>query len=221
MNFKIKVIISLLLTYNLSCQSHARAPDTSINTQLHQYLVGDWCLNKEIYEDEVSFSGDIWSFYTNNNYEIHSDELPYEIINESIKMSDFGTMNVIKVNENEMITKIHSTYFFTKPKCSTETLEALKITHLNNAIISNDIEKIQSLIDEGINISKADLRSGLRSTPLMVAAKENNEKIVKLLLAHNPDLSVKNYMGKTIFDLIKKETINNNIREIINHAHLQ
>ena len=136
-------------------------------------------------------------------------------------MQDFGALEVSKISENEMIAKVYSTYYFSKPRCSEETLKALKITRLNNAILLGNIVTVQGFIDEGVDVSKADLRSGLQSTPLMLAIKDNNKEIVKLILKQKPDLSVSNFIGKTALDLIKKETIDKEIREMVNNANNQ
>jgi transcriptional regulator NrdR family protein len=202
----------------ISLAASARAPDSSIATNLPLYLTGNWCLNKEVFEDDVSRKGEIWRFDENNNYTFNGlGEDPYQIKGNTIKMTHFTTLEVLEISAETMVAKAFSTYYFSKDKCSEETLQAIKLTRLNNAIIMNNIDEVKSLIKEGVDVSKKDTRSSIQSTPLMVAVRNENIPIIKLLLKQMPDLTVKNYVGKTALDYAKLSELQE-IEELIKNA---
>lgn len=217
MNILHKTSCFLLLS-SLTSIALARAPDTSVITNLPHYIEGMWCLNQEKYEDDVSYPGEIWEFkggkYTFNGL----GEDPYEIKENSIKMNNFGILKVLKISETEMVAKVYSTYYFTKDRCSNDTLKAIKLSQVNNAILLNNIDEVKRLISEGVDISKANTRSMVRMTPLMLAVREENLPIIKLLLNQNPDLKIKNSSGKSVLDYAKHSN-SPEIKELINNAY--
>jgi len=204
----------------------ARAPDVSVATNLPQYIVGDWCLNKEVVKaydandsDDISYKGEIWNFSKEGNYTFNGmGEDPYEVIENHIKMTNFYFVEVLEISPEKMVAKALSTYYFTKDKCSEETLSAIKTTRLNNAIIMDDMSEVKRLIEEGIDVSKKDTRSSIQSTPLMVAIMSENLPMIRLILLQNPDLSVRNYVDKTALDYAKKSK-SKEIKEIIESAY--
>ena len=209
---------SLLLFLTISSNALARAPDTSVISNLPHFIEGIWCLNQEKYQDDVSYSGEIWEF-KDGKYSFNGlGEDPYEIKEDSIKMTNFGTLKVLQISETAMVAKIYSSYYFTKDQCSGDTLEAIKLSRVNNAILQDNIDEVKRLIDEGLDISKADTRGVVRLTPLMLAVREEKLAIIKLLLKQNPDLKIKNYSGKTALDYarLSKST---EIKELINNAY--
>ncbi|MEE9326200.1 MAG: ankyrin repeat domain-containing protein [Cocleimonas sp.] len=196
---------SVCLFLSLSQSTSARTLDTSVATGIKNYLVGEWCLNKEEFQGDISMSGDMWTFTEDGKYKYGFHSLDgYSVTDDNIKLNNMGTFKVLNINQDIMVAKIYSTYYFSKNSCSKETKEAIKITQVNNAIIQNNIEKVKAFIEEGVNISKADLRSSIQSTPLMVAIRYNNIEIIELLLKQNPDLSVTDYLGRTALDTAKK-----------------
>ena len=202
----------------ISTNGFARAPDTSVTTNLPLYINGNWCLNQEKYEDDVSYSGEIWQF-EDGNYSFNGlGKDPYYIKEDTIKMDNFGTLKVLEISEKKMVAKIYSTYYFSKDRCEDDTLEAIKLTRVNNAIIKNDIKEVKRLIDEGVDISKRDTRGSMRSTPLMLAILEENIPIIKLLLQQKPDLGMTNYSGKTALDFAKLSK-STEIRELIQNEY--
>ncbi|MFL1672501.1 ankyrin repeat domain-containing protein [Paenibacillus dendritiformis] len=73
----------------------------------------------------------------------------------------------------------------------------INIDNLFDAVVSEDIKRIKSLLDEGKNINEKDENG---TTPLMVACKRGNLKIIKFLLEHGADVNIKNKNSKTAFD---------------------
>ena len=183
----------------------ARAPDSSIATNLPEKLIGNWCLNEEKFMDDSSFSGEIWEFTTDGKYTFNKlGEDAYKITDDNVKLDNFGTLQVLKLTNTEMVAKVYSTYYFSKDRCAKNTLKALKLTQLNNAIIMNDLERVKEFIKEGVDVSMPDTRSAMHSTPLMIAIWQENEEAIELILEQNPDLNVTNYTGKTALDIAKK-----------------
>jgi len=211
------VILASLIPFTTAVS--ARTADTSIATNLPIHLTGEWCLNKQVFDDDVSHKGEIWNFSADNKYTFNGlGEDPFEIQEDKIKMTHFGTLEVLEISEDEMVAKIYSTYYFTKSKCSEETQKAIKLTRLNNSIITNDIEAVKKLIDEGVDVSKKDTRSAIQSTPLMVAIREENIPMIKLILLEKPDLTVKNFVDKTAMHYAKL-TKSREIQELIRNAY--
>jgi len=62
------------------------------------------------------------------------------------------------------------------------------------AIRSIDYTSINILLSEGMDVDTVN-REG--NTPLMVASKIGNPRIVDILLAHNPDINLQNKKGST------------------------
>lgn len=216
-------IVALLLSVGLTAilvqTATARALDTSVASGIKDHLVGDWCLNKEELGDDVSYSGEIWRFTKSGQYKFGLHSLDsYTVKEEEIKLANMGTLKVLEIDQDKMVAKVYSTYYFSKNKCSNATLNALKITLVNNAIISNDIDYVKKLIKEGVDISLADSRSSIQSTPLMVAIRSENKEIIELLLMKNPDLTITDYMGRTAFDIAQKSD-SKEIRERIEDAY--
>ena len=195
----------------------ARTPDSSIATNLPEKLIGNWCLNEEKFMDDSSYSGEVWEFTTDGKYTFNKlGEDAYKIKDDVVKLDNFGKLKVLKLTDTEMVAKVYSTYYFTKDRCSDDTLEALKLTQLNNAIIMNDLKRVKEFINQGVDVSKPDTRSGMHSTPLMIAIWQENEEAIELILKQNPDLTVTNYTGKTALDIAKKSksiTIKNRIND--------
>lgn len=73
----------------------------------------------------------------------------------------------------------------------------LNIDNLFDAVVNEDTKRIKSLLDEGKNINEKDENG---TTPLMVACKRGNLRIIKFLLEHGADVNVKNKNNKTAFD---------------------
>ena len=183
----------------------ARAPDSSITTNLPEKILGNWCLNEEKFMDDSSYSGEIWEFTADGKYTFNKlSEDAYKVTDDTIKMDNFGTLKVLRISDTEMVAKVYSTYYFSKNRCADDTLNALKLTQLNNAIIMNDLKRVKELIENSVDVSKPDTRSPMQSTPLMVAISQENEASIELILKQNPDLTVTNFMGKTALDIAKK-----------------
>lgn len=213
-----------LLVCSLSCvtgNSMAAEPANTVSTeQIRQHLPGSWCLNKEVFMDEVSFSGEIWKFGSDNIYHITgmiSD--PYSIDGNKVKLDNMGTMEIQEISADHMVGKIYSTYHFARDACSAETREALRLTQLNNAIVLGNLDKAKQLVGAGVDVSKPDTRSMLESTPLMVAIKNNNEAAVDYILSLKPDLSVTDFMGRTALDHSKLKATSEAIRIKIKEAY--
>lgn len=67
-------------------------------------------------------------------------------------------------------------------------------SNLTDAVTNIDIISLNILLSEGANIDVADANG---NTPLMIAARIGNPRMVTILLAHNPDLTRKNNIGNT------------------------
>ena len=199
----------------------ARSPDASIATKLPEKLIGNWCLNEEKFMDDSNFSGEIWEFTEDGKYTFNKlGEDAYKKTDDTVKLDNFGTLKVLKITDTEMVAKVYSTYYFSKDRCADDTLQALKLTQLNNAIIMNDIGRVKELIENGVDVSKPDTRSAMHSTPLMVVIRQGNKAAIELILEQNPDLTVTNYMGKTALDIaMKSKSKSIKIKNRINDAY--
>lgn len=69
------------------------------------------------------------------------------------------------------------------------------------AIRSIDYTSINILLSEGTNIDTVDQQG---NTPLMVAAKIGNLRILNIILAHNPDINQQNKKGMTALMIAAK-----------------
>jgi len=127
-------IIPLLITFSLTATliqsasaKEVKEADTSVATGIKTFLVGDWCLNQEEYEGDVSHSGVIWSFNKKGQYKLGQNSLaPYSVKDDEINLTNMGTIKVLEINQHKMVGKNYSTYYFSKGNCSEKTLQALK-----------------------------------------------------------------------------------------------
>jgi ankyrin repeat protein len=78
--------------------------------------------------------------------------------------------------------------------------------YLNEAIEAKDLRKTGLLLNIGANIKRKDYND---NTPLHTASKAGYIQIIKLLLTHGADKTVKNRQGKTPADLAADEEIKN------------
>lgn len=67
-------------------------------------------------------------------------------------------------------------------------------SNLTEAVENIDMISLNILLAEGANIDMADANG---NTPLMIAARIGNPRMVNILLAHNPDLTRKNSDGNS------------------------
>lgn len=66
--------------------------------------------------------------------------------------------------------------------------------NLIDAVSNIDLISLNVLLSEGASIDTVDQNG---NTPLMIAAKIGNPRILKILLVHNPNLNKKNSAGNT------------------------
>jgi ankyrin repeat protein len=76
------------------------------------------------------------------------------------------------------------------------------VSMLDFAIAYNNYDLVSRLIEEGINVSETERKSGF--TPLMGAVCYNRYEILKLLLKKNPDLRARDASGFTAYTFAKK-----------------
>lgn len=79
----------------------------------------------------------------------------------------------------------------------TDSLEVKPVTIKENifaAIHSIDYTSINVLLAEGMNVNIVNQEG---DSPLMVAAKVGNLRILDIILSHNPDINARNQEGKT------------------------
>lgn len=67
-------------------------------------------------------------------------------------------------------------------------------SNLTDAVANIDMISLNILLAEGANIDMGDANG---NTPLMIAARIGNPRMVNILLAHTPDLTRKNSEGNT------------------------
>lgn len=199
MKYPLLTLSALLL---LSTQVPALAADT-----LATQVLGKWCMNTEEYAGELSVNGSLFEFLADGTY---IAKMPteskdrYTVEGNTLHLDNFGDLQVLSINKDEMKAKAYSTYHFTRNTCLPIVAEAMKLTELNNAIIKKDLATVKSLVADGVKISQPDTRSSQRSTPLMVAIKYGDLETVKYLLSLKPDLAQTNAMGETALDIAKK-----------------
>ncbi|MEM9405308.1 MAG: ankyrin repeat domain-containing protein [Acidobacteriota bacterium] len=175
---------------------------------VRRLLVGDWCLNTEEYEGEVSADGSRWTFREGGRYVYRThyvSEDDYRIEGNVVVLANFGRLEVLSIDEQRMTAKLYSTYLFSRNDCLPVVAEAVLKTRLNNALVVGDLETVRTLLEQGVDASGPDTRSGLRSTPLMIAVRFGGVEAVRLILSRKPDLTVENSLGETALELARRQ----------------
>lgn len=75
-----------------------------------------------------------------------------------------------------------------------ESEEVVLASDLITAIRQIDIMSVNLLLAEGAYVDSVDVNG---NTPLMVASRIGNPRIVRILLAHDPSINAKNLKGET------------------------
>src|SRR5690625_6707138 len=75
-----------------------------------------------------------------------------------------------------------------------ESEEVVLTSDLNTAIRQIDILSVNLHLAEGAYVDSVDVNG---NTPLMVASRIGNPRIVRILLAHDPSIHAKNMKGET------------------------
>ena len=68
---------------------------------------------------------------------------------------------------------------------------------LSKAVLSGDIQQVQNIINNGADINAIDSDSFRDETPLFLASKKGNARIVQFLLSNGADHSIKAISGAT------------------------
>lgn len=184
-------------------------------------LPGVWCLNSEAYGEDVSYDGARWRFEDDGEYFTSVDSpaaWKYEIRDGQLILENYGTMSVLELTPQRLVTRIASTYHFTRDTCLPETLAAQKLTELNAVILSGDLDAARKMIDASTDISSADTRTTFQSTPLMMAVKSGSSEMVEYILSLKPDLRRTNGRGQTARDVADQQGTGD-IKRIIHAAY--
>lgn len=172
-----------------------------------ELLLGNWCLNTETYDGEITVDGSQWLFTKEGRYrykQAYESVDNYRVEGNTIVLDNFGEMKVLSISAREMRTEMGSHYYFTKEICLPLVKDAEHLTRLNNAILKGDIDTVKALVAKGVDVSQADTRSSMRSTPAMVAIKSGQIEILQYILSFKPDLSIIDGSWKTALDHAKK-----------------
>lgn len=119
-----------------------------------------------------------------------------------------------------ILTLIASTLSF----ASSNQINSLTSIHeeitdnLIDAVANIDLISLNVLLAEGANIDSVDQKG---NTPLMIAAKVGNPRIIKILFAHNPDVNIKNIEGNTALMIASEHSQMFVVEQLIaNGAHI-
>ncbi len=78
--------------------------------------------------------------------------------------------------------------------------DAYGINALMHALIFNNLESVEFLLENGADVNSADYEY---QTPLMYAVQKNNAEIVNLLISKGADLNAKDMRDRTALDIAK------------------
>lgn len=82
------------------------------------------------------------------------------------------------------------------------------------AIRSIDYTSINVLLSEGMDI---DITNQQGDSPLIVAAKVGNIRILDIILSHNPDINVRNEEGKTALMIAAETGQSHVVQKLLSH----
>uniref|UniRef100_UPI003F4CAC90 ankyrin repeat domain-containing protein n=1 Tax=Brachyspira catarrhinii TaxID=2528966 RepID=UPI003F4CAC90 len=94
------------------------------------------------------------------------------------------------------------------------TKDAYGINALMHALIFNNLESVEFLLENGADVNSIDYEY---QTPLMYAVKKNNAEIVKLLISKGADINFKDAKNRTALDIAKSKGYDD-IAEILENA---
>ncbi len=94
------------------------------------------------------------------------------------------------------------------------TKDAYGLNALMHALIFNNFESVEFLLENGADVNSADYEY---QTPLMYAVQKNNEEIVKLLISKGADINFKDARNRTALDIAKSKGYDD-IAEILENA---
>jgi ankyrin repeat protein len=83
------------------------------------------------------------------------------------------------------------------------------------AISSIDYTSINVLLSDGTNIDTVD-QDG--NTPLMIASKVGNARILDIILSHNPDVNRQNNKGRTALMIAAEAGLIDVVKELVDHG---
>lgn len=84
-----------------------------------------------------------------------------------------------------------------------------------NAIHSIDYTSINVLLSDGTDIDTVDQQG---NTPLMIASKVGNTRILDIILSHNPDINKQNNNGTTALMIAAQTGQNHVVRKLVKHG---
>ncbi|MEI0798509.1 ankyrin repeat domain-containing protein [Brachyspira intermedia] len=94
------------------------------------------------------------------------------------------------------------------------TKDAYGINALMHALIFNNLESVEFLLENGADVNSIDYEY---QTPLMYAVQKNNAEIVKLLISKGADINFKDARNRTALDIAKSKGYDD-IAEILENA---
>lgn len=83
------------------------------------------------------------------------------------------------------------------------------------AIRSVDYTSINVLLNDGTDIDTVDQQG---NTPLMIAAKVGNPRILDIILSHEPNINKQNKKGETALMIASEAGLNQFARKLIDHG---
>jgi len=196
------------VTSLLCCAGTAQGQAAPTAEEIERLVLGDWCLNTEEYDGEISVDGTRWTFEEDGSYtyrQAYESRGGFSVEGQELVLEDFGRMTVLLIDESRMRTRVYSTYEFTRDECLPIVASAMRLTKLNNAILRGDMAAVRQLVEGGVDVSQPDTQSGLRSTPLMVAIRDGRILFVRYLLDQKPDLEVVNAAGRTALEVAERQ----------------
>ncbi|PIQ16386.1 MAG: hypothetical protein COW67_03385 [Flavobacteriales bacterium CG18_big_fil_WC_8_21_14_2_50_32_9] len=154
--------------------------------------------------------------WKSQNEKFSEQEVEYAIINDNVLILKEIINNNIMLDSMELsngFSPLITAIFSNSTNCALLLIEKGADPNsqfdtrsvLSMAAMFNQLQVTKLLLEKGADINATD---GTLATPIMFAAEEGNEEIVKLLLQHRADTSIKDKLGETAYDKALKNQYN-------------
>ncbi len=162
-----------------------------------------WVIHAEELTDDVKLKiierlAPLVSYQTNEpNIDIASGSIEQPHINERTPLAhaiDYGTLSMMELLLLNEASADDSSFYHSFPE--KKYADHCFITCLHLAVIKNDLEKAQLLLNYGANVNAL---TGKRKTPLHFS---QSEKMAKLLIEFGADLTIADINGETVLHLV-------------------
>lgn len=104
------------------------------------------------------------------------------------------------------------------PDVNAESNSKTDVTYASNiieAVKNIDLVGLNVLLAEDASVDTVDSEG---NTPLMIAAKIGNPRMMKIILSHNPKIDVRNQNGDTALMIASKQGVVQIVEQLIKHG---